>query len=91
MVFQHEDGGVLALNRYGMAHVYWLRRFREVWGVKIFVSTHLQDPIHMSGCHVFPTKGPVLVGCLNLVEVQPFSLLSPGLGSGSSLPSPYRR
>lgn len=48
---------VLALDRDGVAHVYRLRRFREVWGVKIFVCTHLEDPIHASVCQISAAKG----------------------------------
>lgn len=44
MVFQHEAGRVLALHRDGVSHVYWFRWFKEVWGIKILVSTHLEDP-----------------------------------------------
>lgn len=68
MVFQHEAGRVLALHRDGVSHVYWFRWFKEVWGIKILVSTHLEDPIHALGCQVFPAKGVVLVGCLTLVK-----------------------
>lgn len=48
---------VLALVRNEVGHIYWFRRFRGVWGVKIFVVIHLDDSIHVSQCLIIPTKG----------------------------------
>lgn len=82
---------MLALNRDGVSRVCWLRWFREVWGVQIFVNTHLEDPSQGLGSQVFPSKGVVLVGCLTFVDFQPLLSLGLGFGSQSSLPSPYGR
>lgn len=41
MVFQHEDWRVLGMGQPLSTN----RRCREVWGVKIVVSTHVEDSI----------------------------------------------
>lgn len=71
VVHQHEGQRVLALDRDGITPVSRLGRSREVWGVRILVSTHLEDPVHAPVCWISAAKGLGLVGCFTLVEVQP--------------------